>query len=475
MTFQRDLGYQSIELMYKSSISYQFARYGLRLNYEMLPQDIVHQAKRCLLDALGCAIGAYEAPGRPMCENVAKMLGGPEEATVIGSGLRTSAPNASFVNGFMVRFLDFNDRGGGGHNNESIPAILAIGEREKTGGSDFLTSVVISYELGARVRESFIGTIFGHGFDFDLRAGLSMPPVLGRLMGLNEDQIANAIGICASTHIPLNILDGDKEEFTMSKNTRFAWVARGAIIACMLAKQGFTGPVRVVEGDCGWRASILKGDMDLERMVNFSGWRIMKTSFKYLAASGVNHAHIHATIDIVKEHDLKPEDIAAVKIKLSKHGAEHTTTFTKKYPRNAESADHSAFFLTAIAIKDRAITPDSVKPENFTDPVVLDLIEKTTVEADPNFILRTNGSHVAWQGAAEIITKDGRKFQKQVDVPHGFGNDNLTDKELEQKFNDMAIKHMPEKQIKQIFDTVWNAEKLDDMGKLMKLMVFPSR
>ena len=107
-----------------------------------------------------------------------RQLGGPKEATVFGSGLRTSAPNATLVNSFLVRFLDFNDMGGGGHNSDAISSILAICEREKAGGHDFLTSLVISYELGSRVRECVTGGL-GYqkkGWNFDVRGGLSMPP-----------------------------------------------------------------------------------------------------------------------------------------------------------------------------------------------------------------------------------------------------------------------------------------------------------
>ncbi|MFC1987672.1 MmgE/PrpD family protein [Chloroflexota bacterium] len=467
MTLQHDLTWRELELIYRSSISYQFARYSLCLNYKMLPEDVVHIAKRCLLDALGCAIGGYEAPGRPICEDVAKELGGPEEATVIGSGLRTSAPNATLVNSFMVRFLDYNDVGGGGHNSDSIPAILAISEHEKTSGQDFLASLVISYELGARVRESFTGmSMPQRGWTYDLRGGLTLPPALGRLMGLNEDQIANAIGSCACVSLPLGILDSNQEENMMMKNMRFGWVAYSAILSCMLAKKGFTGPVRIVEGNDGWRQVLLQGDIDMERLVDFSGWRILDTRHKYLCADGIFHGNIYATLAIVKEQDLKPEDIAAVQIKAHARAAAHGTTSARKYPRNAESANHSIFYLNAIAIKERAVGPASIKPEKFTDPVILDLIEKIKVEADPSISERD-------EGISEITTKDGRKFEKRIDVPHGFGNDPLTDKELEEKFGDMAIKHMPDKQINKIFDTVWNIEKLDNLSRLMRLMVFP--
>jgi len=101
MTFPRDLAWQNLDLVYRSSISHQFARYALGLTYDALPADVVHQAKRCLLDMLGCAIGAYEAPGRPICETMARDLGGPAEATVsiqprnssTARGLKSHMPN----------------------------------------------------------------------------------------------------------------------------------------------------------------------------------------------------------------------------------------------------------------------------------------------------------------------------------------------------------------------------------------------
>ncbi len=469
MTFAKDLAWQNLDMVYRSSVAYQFARYALGLNYKSLPNDVVHQAKRSLLDTLGCAIGAWDAPGRPMCEAVVQELGGPKEATVFGSGLRTSALGATLVNSFMVRFLDYNDVGGGGHNSDAIPSILAVSEREKAGGEDSLTSIVISYELGARVRESPADPVLfwaKQGWTNDVRGGLSMPPAIGKLMGLNADQMANAVGICASHAFPLGILDTHREEHPMAKNLRFGWLCHDAILSCMLAKKGFTGPIRIVEGESGFREVILGGDMDLERAVDFSGWRILRTKHKALCLNGTTHGHVFATLAIVKENDLKPEDIATVRIRTTLRETRHCTTFSKKYPRNAESADHSAFYANAIAIRDRAIKPEAFTPEGFNDPVVLDLIEKITVEPDPSM------PEMGFQGRSEITTRDGRRFEKRVDVPHGFGDDTLTDAELEDKFRGMAERRMKDGQIRKIFDMVWNVERLDDIRKLAELMVF---
>lgn len=473
MTIQRDLAWQYLNHLYQSSVAHNFARYAMALTYESLPQEVSHQAKRCVLDALGCAIGAYDAPGRPIFEGLVQDLEGPKEATMFGSGARTSALNAALANSFLVRFLDYNDLGGGGHNSDSIPSIFAIAEREKASGRNFLTSVVISYELGQRLSEGS-GAHDSNSIpqkvalNVDSRGGFNMPPALGKLMGLNEDQIANAIGICASHANPLNILDTNLEENFMAKNLRFGWVAHDAILSCLLAKRGFTGPVRVAEGEGGYADTALNGKLNLERLLDFSNWKILGARFKYICANVTTHGHVMATMAIVKENNLKPEDIAAVRIKAGRREALHTTTLSKKYPRNAESADHSAYYANAIAIKERAFGPEAFDPRKFTDPVVLDLIEKITVEIDPSM------PEGGFQGMSEITTKDGRRFQKRVDVPHGMMDDPLTDAELEEKFTAMATKYMSPTQIKEIFSTIWDLENQPDVGKLARLMVFPT-
>jgi len=176
------------------------------------------------------------------------------------------------------------------------------------------------------------------------------------------------------------------------------------------------------------------------------------------------------------EHNLKPEDIASVHIRLRSSG--HTSPhLIRKYPRNAETADHSPFFLTAIAIKERAVDTDSIQPEKFTDPIVLDLTEKITIEADPTMSIPGVGvaSGIGYGAKTEIVTKNGQRFEKHVVTPHGFGDDPLSDEELEGKFEDLAGKHMGREQTKAIFETVWNVDKLEDMAKLTKLMVFRLR
>ena len=488
MTVQSALAWQQLDLAHSTSIAHQYARYAMSLRYDALPPAVVHQAKRCLLDAMGCAIGAFDAPGRTMMEGTARALGGREEATVFGSGMRTSIYNAALVNSFLVRFLDYNDMGGGGHNSDGIPSLLAVAEQRRSSGRDFIVAMVVSYELGARFRDAVSptyasdeATASAHalplaqlglphvaledlGWGSDLRGGLNQPPALGRLMGLDEEQIANAIGLTASHTLPLGVLDAHREECVMAKNIRYGWVACDAIVACLMAKNGVTGPTRVVEAEGGINAVVARGDLNLARLVDMSGWKMLDVRFKSTPSNGPTASHVQATLALVEAHDLSPGDIEHVHIRCAIRESRHTTAPAKKYPRNAESADHSAFYANAHAIVRRGFGPDSIEPARFTDPVILDLIERISIEGDPKL--------AQYQAISRITTRDGRVLEKRIDAPRGIGPVPLSDQELEQKFIEMAERQMTAAKVRELIDICWTFDTAGNVDALMDAMAF---
>jgi 2-methylcitrate dehydratase len=472
MSYRRDLVWTQQDLLERSSVAHQAARYALAVAAVQLPDEVVHQAKRCLLDALGCALASHHAPAFGVAQAVVDRLGGAPEATVIGTCQRTSVLNAALANSLLVRFLDLNDLGGGGHNSDAVASLLAVAEHQRSAGSDLLRALVVSYELGARFGESVTpavtgvpisGSLESKGWTKDIRAGFSQPPALGVLLGLDEAQIANAVGICMSHTMPLGILDAHREENTMAKNIRFGWAAHDAIIACYLAEAGFTGPVRIIESDVGVRKVVAGGEMDLPRLTDFAGWRIHNVRFKMLAANGSTHGHVLATIALATEHDLRPDDVAEVRITAPVREATHTTAPPKKYPRNAESGDHSLFFANAFAIKHRSFGVESSEPEAFDDPEILELIDKISLTADPALGY--------YEGKSQITTADGRVLEHHVRQPHGFGDDPLTDAELGAKFRGLAERRLSAEQARRLEQAVWGVDDLDDAGELLALTV----
>lgn len=464
---KREVSLSKLDESYRNSIAYQYGLFSENFSYEMLPPEVVDYAKWILLDSIGVMIGALDCEGFKYLSDSIDSWGGNAEATILGTGQKTSAGNAALANIFLVHALGYNDLGGGGgHNSDTIPAILAVAERENASGKDFLTSMVLSYELGGRFTDA-VGGIFGYapkGFPFDIRGGISIPPCLGRLMGMNAWQIANAIGICASHSIPLGILDTNNEENFHAKNLRMGFVGRDAIEACTLAKNGFTGPMRVVEGDHGYSTTLLTG-IDLEKAVDWSGWRIFGSRFKNICADSTTMGMVQTTIKLVTENDIKPEDVDHVLIQSGKRAFGHTSAQCKKYPRNVETCDHSAFYANAVAIVDRKFTINAMDPAKWDDPVVLDLIDR--IEAKPTDLIDESGSG----GIVDIWTKDGNHYHGMCEEAYGMGATELTHEELENKFREMVEQRFSKQATDRLTEAIMNVESLSNVKELIDLTI----
>jgi len=462
------------------SVARELAKYTASFTFDDLPPDVIHQTKRVVLDTLGCAIGGYDSEARQAIEEYIKESGHPGEATVFGSGLRTSCLNAALANGAMVRYLDYNDTAfilqgetyrTGYHPSEVIPPILALGERQHLSGKEVIVAIVAGYDLSLCFLEAVTGPgMEKRGWNGDTRGAYIVPLVAGKILGLTEEQMENAVGISGSCHAVLGILDTPAEEYTMTKNIRFPTMSYAGILAAMLAQKGFTGPTTIIEGHDGFARAIMQGDYDLSRVVPKRGkFAIRETCIKSIIADFSSHGHLTATLTLAREHDLKAEDVVEIRITTSKRCAEHTGDPVKKYPKNKETADHSSYYLTAIAVIDRQIGPDQFAPEKYHDPRVKKLIDKVILQGDPSL------DKVRPAGISEISTKQGQTYRCRVDYPRGHARNPMTDGEIVEKFKSLASRYMRDKQIDQIVDVVFALDKLEDVGMLNRLMVFGSQ
>jgi 2-methylcitrate dehydratase len=463
------------------TIARDLARFSMGLKFEELPKDVIQEAKRAVLDTIGCAIGGYSGDASRIIRDLSQELGGEKESTIIGSGMQTSCLNAILANGVMVRYLDFNDTylipvGNlvlGNHPSEVIPAVFALAERERLNGRDVVNTIVMGYELSGRFNDCCAipgvaaPTIEAKGWNTDTRGAFVMPIVAGRLLGLTEAQIEQAIGISGSHNMILGILDATGEEYSMTKNLRFPRTAHGGVLAAMMAKRGYTGPTRVLEGKKGFIQSVMQGDFNIKALTEPIGkFKILETMYKAVAADATTHGHVNATLQLVKERDIKPEDVVEVRIKAGSRCVEHTGDPVKRYPKNKESADHSSYYLTAIAIIDRQIGPNQYTPGKWNDPKVLALIDKVKLEADPSL------DSFGRAGISEIRTKQGNVYVKRVEYPAGDPKNPMTDRELEDKLRGMAEPYMTDKRIDRLIQTVYALDKLDNLDELMQCMTF---
>jgi 2-methylcitrate dehydratase len=458
------------------SVSRKMVRWANVLRFDRLPAEIQHESRRALVDSIGCAIGGYGCDAHLIAQRVLNKLGGAIEATVIGAGVKTSVMNAAVLNGIMLRYLDYNDvyvvpvgnMVAGGHLGEVIPGALAVAEHRHIGGKEFLATIVAGYELSARMLHACKEIPFANrGWNTDSRGAVVMPILAGRLMGLTEEQTVNAVGISASTGMILGILDTDDEANTLAKNFRFPSATHRALFSAYLAEEGFTGPERVLEGQRGFVEAVFQGDYKIETLTSSEEpFHILDNRYKSFAAESTAHGHLSATLHLVKTHDLKASDIEAVTVRAGSRGIAHTGDAAKRHPMDKETADHSSWYLTAVAIMDREVSPRQYSRERYTDPAVETLMSKITLEVASEF------DKQPMAGETVIRTRSGATLTHRVLHPKGTRENRMSDEDINNKFRDMAKVHMSDARIDQLLDQLWNTDQQDDMAALAPLLAF---
>jgi 2-methylcitrate dehydratase len=458
------------------TVALELAQFARGFSYEDLSDPEVHAAKRVLIDMIACAIGAHESDSGRIVRRVMEEQGGSQESTLIGSRMRVPCANATLANGTMTRYLDYNDtyfRANGQlrfgiHSNELIPAVLAVGERQHASGKEIITAIALAYDLAARfIDASFAQNLHLRGWHYSSIAGFVVALYAGKLLGLNTEQLANAVGIAGVHGLTLDIIDAQGEPYNMTKNIGLPYVAQAGVMAALLAEKGFTGPVRTIEGNKGFVQTVMGGVYDLEVLTAARNQpALLEVHQKNLAAEHTTQGALNAVLKLVKDHDLQPKDIRRVRIEATTRTANHTGDFIKRYPVDKETADHSLYYLAAIAITDREVGPGQYTSDRYINPAVLRLIDKITVEANPEL------DGFIFAGIAHIFTEDGRELTCRVDYPKGNSRNPMTDEELVKKFQGTASQFMDKGQMDRTVDSVFKLNELSDIGALMAHLSF---
>ncbi len=184
-----------------ATTSEKLSEFAVKLNYDDLPSGVVDHAKRLVLDTLGCALSGYLREPCKIVRDTLIDIGGTPECTIIGSGTKTSCPNATLVNGMMAKYMCFNDtywgKVGVGHPSDNIATALAVGERQHANGREVINAIVLAYECNQRFADVF--AFGGKGWQtVSIPFGYVAPIVAGKLLNLTEEEMTNAIGIGGS-------------------------------------------------------------------------------------------------------------------------------------------------------------------------------------------------------------------------------------------------------------------------------------
>src|SRR5712672_4693731 len=287
------------------------ARFIVTTRFEDLPENVRHEAKRTLLNWVGCAIGACR---QDTVTNVIAALApfaGPGQATLLGRRERMDILNAALVNGISSHVLDFDDT----HPLTTIhpaapvaPALLALTEHQPVNGRDFVLALVLGVETACRIGNAVVPAHYEAGWHITGTAGVfGSAAATGRILGLNEQQMCWALGLAAAQPVGLQEMFG-----SMTKSFHPGQAAQNGLTAALLAHKGYTASEHGLEAKRGW-LNVLSTACDYAAFAD-GGWEILNNSYKPFACGLVVHPVIDGCIQLRDQNHLAADMIDRIEV-----------------------------------------------------------------------------------------------------------------------------------------------------------------
>jgi 2-methylcitrate dehydratase len=453
------------------SISRKMAQFALSLGYDQIPGPSLKEAKRFLLDSVGCALAALDHEDMRQAYDFVQQLGGNEQATIIGHGSRTNLGNATLMNALLIRAMDYNDiywKQDPSHPSDVIPAALSPAEHMDLSGKDLLVGILICYELEMRLCLAADPGVREVGWHHASLSQFVAPLVAARMLGLTEDQAVAACGISGSSHFTLGgVVAG---HLTNMKNTADPMATEAGVRAAMLASTGYSGPVELFEGKEGVFEVISNVTFDPAKMLDSLGseFLITECGYKAFPTEALTHQPITAVLEAMAATGIDPHNVSEVIIKTTTRGADILSDPSKYEPRTKETADHSLPYCIAVAVTKGNVLPSDFTDEAIKDPFVWETLPKIKVVADPEIDNLFPGVKRA---IVTITTEDGQSHTVQEDHAKGRAENPLSDDELIAKFRANAGEVMSDSAMDRIVDATFALEEIATVGDYLRLLV----
>jgi 2-methylcitrate dehydratase len=440
------------------------ASYAASLSHADLTPAAIHQTKRRVIDALGCAMGGYLSEPSAIARRLAGMYTSTLPARVLGSGQLTSPDMAAFANTVMVRYLDGNDtytQLGGGHPSDMIPAVLALADPRHASGAAVILGIVTAYEMFGALADLI--PIREKGWDQGTFVVVGGAVGAGKILGLNQEQMAHAISLAITPNIPTRQTRAG--ELSRWKGCATAAAVRNGVFAALLAAEGMTGPYEPFEGRHGiWEQ--VTGPFQLQPLGGAEKPFTVETSnLKFFPSEYHSQAPLWTALEIRQK--VKPEDIDAINVQTYWLAYSEIGSEPQKWdPQTRETADHSLAYLLAVALQDGAVTPASFTLERIRDANLRPLMNKISIRENVEF---TRQYPEALRSEIEVITTSGERLVEQVSYPKGHRRNPMSDAEVADKFLGLCQAVLTPPQCQSALDTLWRLEEVQDIGEVLDL------
>jgi 2-methylcitrate dehydratase PrpD len=441
----------------------RLARFIAETTYPDLPEAVTGHIKRCILDWLGVALAGTAEPASQTMVQLVQDLNGKGESTVIGGSFKSSCVNAALANGVTGHAAELDDIHEASVIHPGapvIPAALAVAERTGANGEELIAAVAVGYETGIRIAMAVMPSHYEYWHPTGTCGTFGAAAAAGSLLGLDEGQTLNALGVAGTGASGLNESFG-----TMGKPFNAGRAARDGVTAALLAERGFTGPTSVLDAAKGY-ANATSAQPDLEEIVEGLGdrYEAAKTIFKRHACCGHTHGAVDAVITLMNENNLDPRDIAEITvgtypIAVDVVGGDYS-------PKTSAEAKFSLPYCVAAAATRGSASLDAFTNEEIANPAIRELMGRVKVQVGEEFAEARLGC-----AKVTIHTKTARNLTRRVDVPKGYPENPLTSAELKGKFQELSRAALSAGRIGELEKTVDALEEVGNVRELTALLV----
>lgn len=432
------------------------ARFIASTDASAIPDEAYDHAKVAFMDWLAVTIAGKDDPLVMKLITVALMIGGSEQATVIGHGMKTDVAGATLINGSASHALDYDDTLVSflGHPSVTIfPALLALAQWKGMRGLDFLTAYLIGLQAGGTVGACAGLDHYMAGWHATSTLGhLASAAACSRLLGLDEHQTVCALGIGATQSSGLKRVFG-----TMCKPFHAGRSSQAGLLAALLAKEGFTGPEDILEGPQGFFHT-MKGAVneDIVSMLGL-GWDVGNLSQKYHASCHATHSPMEAAMAVVDGHAINLDDIERISVHSSRLALDAAG---KPEPGCGLEGKFSIPYCVANALLRKQTGIQSFTDEKVSDPEVRRLMHRIVVIDDQDM--------KALESLVRVETKDGQEYEGFSDILQQIPPFEIKKDRVRSKFLDLCEPVIGKSKAVYLAEAVSVLEGADTMADLVE-------
>ena len=436
----------------------EFSEFCSNLKFDDLPREVIEEAKRGILDWLGCAIAASDNPRIGSLIKTLTEFSSNSGATVIGQQNEFGPLEAALINGQMGHFYDYDDTHMGGvvlHTSSPVlAAILSLGENKSKTGKDIILAYVLGFEAGVRVGQTAPSHHDGGWHLTGTLGTIAAGVASASLLTLDPEKTTFALGLSATQAAGMQQNRG-----TMSKSFHAGRAASNGILAALMASSGYDSSDEIVEGRRGFSKIYSKTQNYNFLTKNLgSDWVILTNGYKPYACGIVQHPLIDAIITASKNTNIPHDEIETVDALIHPH----TITITGvEDPKTGLKSKFSLKHSAAVGYIDRHAGLSQYSDARAVAQDVASLRRKINPVPKDNFR----------KDQCEVRVKYKNGNIETVNVEHALGttknpvsSDFLVDKFLANA-DGKSLKSKP----KEIVEAIWNLEDLPDIAKLMIL------